>query len=68
LCRERESEELCSIHEGHEEHEGKLKTSLPPTMPRIQTTRTVKIALYGLRIYLIVLLALILVKFLRIFG
>ncbi len=37
-------------------------------MPRIQTTRTVKIALYVLRIYLIAMLALILVKFLRIFG
>ena len=37
-------------------------------MPRIQTTRTVKIALYALRVYLIVMLALILIKFLRIFG
>ena len=37
-------------------------------MPRIQTTRTVKIALYVLRIYLIAMLALILIKFLRIFG
>ena len=37
-------------------------------MPRIQTTRTVKIALYALRIYLIVMLGLILIKFLRIFG
>jgi hypothetical protein len=37
-------------------------------MPRIQTTRTVKIALYALRIYLILMLGLILVKFLRIFG
>jgi hypothetical protein len=37
-------------------------------MPRIQTTRTVKIALYVLRVYLIAMLALILVKFLRIFG
>jgi hypothetical protein len=37
-------------------------------MPRIQTTRTVTIALYALRIYLIVMLVLILVKFLRIFG
>ena len=37
-------------------------------MPRIQTTRTVKIALYVLSIYLIAMLALILVKFLRIFG
>ncbi len=37
-------------------------------MPRIQTTRTVKIALYVLRIYLVVMLVLILIKFLRIFG
>jgi hypothetical protein len=37
-------------------------------MPRIQTTRTVKIALYVLRVYLIAMLALILIKFLRIFG
>jgi hypothetical protein len=37
-------------------------------MPRIQTTRTVKIALYVLRVYLIVMLALILMKFLRGFG
>ena len=37
-------------------------------MPRIQTTRTVKFALYALRVYLVVMLALILVKFLRIFG
>jgi hypothetical protein len=37
-------------------------------MPRIQTTRTVKIALYVLRVYLIAMLVLILVKFLRIFG
>ena len=37
-------------------------------MPRIQTTRTVKIALLALRVYLIVMLALILVKFLKIFG
>ncbi len=36
-------------------------------MPRVQMTRTVKIALYFLRFYLIVLLALILVKFLRTF-
>ena len=33
------------------------------TMPRIQTTRTVTIALYALRIYLLVMLVLILVKF-----
>ncbi len=36
-------------------------------MPRVQMTRTVRIALYFLRFYLIVLLALILVKFLRTF-
>lgn len=34
-------------------------------MPRIQMTRPVKIVLYGLRIYLIVLLFLIAVKFVR---
>ncbi len=37
-------------------------------MPRIKTTRTVRIALLLLRVYLIVMLALILVKFLRVFG
>jgi hypothetical protein len=36
-------------------------------MPRIQMTRTVKVALYVLRFYLIGMLILILVKFLRIF-
>jgi hypothetical protein len=36
-------------------------------MPRIETTSGVKIALYLLRIYLIVMLLLIVVKFLRIF-
>jgi hypothetical protein len=36
-------------------------------MPRIQMTRTVKVALYLLRFYLIGMLILILVKFLRIF-
>ncbi len=36
-------------------------------MPRIKTTPTVKVALYGLRIYLLVLLALILLKFIRTF-
>jgi hypothetical protein len=36
-------------------------------MPRIRTTPLVKIALYGLRIYLIVLLGLILLKFIRTF-
>jgi hypothetical protein len=34
-------------------------------MPRIQTTRTVKVALIALRFYLFVMLALILLKFLR---
>jgi hypothetical protein len=37
-------------------------------MPRIQMTRTVKIALLVLRLYLIGMLILILVKFIRIFG
>jgi hypothetical protein len=37
-------------------------------MPRIQTTPTVKVALYSLRIYLIILLTLILIKFIRIFS
>ncbi|MGA2221482.1 MAG: hypothetical protein ABSH21_06855 [Verrucomicrobiia bacterium] len=36
-------------------------------MPRIQTTPMVKVALYSLRIYLIILLTLILIKFIRIF-
>ena len=34
-------------------------------MPRIQTTLTVRIALWGLRFYLIILLTLILIKFVR---
>ena len=37
-------------------------------MPRIKTTRSVTVALFVLRIYLIAMLALILMKFLRIFG
>lgn len=37
-------------------------------MPRIQTTRTVKIALWALRVYLLVMLVLILVKFVRVFD
>ncbi len=37
-------------------------------MPRIKTTRTVTIALFFLRVYLFAMLALILIKFLRIFG
>lgn len=36
-------------------------------MPRIQTTRTVRIALLVLRVYLLGMLLLILVKFVRIF-
>jgi hypothetical protein len=36
-------------------------------MPQIQMTRTAKIALYGLRIYLLVLLTLIGIKFVRTF-
>lgn len=35
-------------------------------MPRVKTTRTVRIALWALRIYLIVLLSLIGLKFLRV--
>jgi hypothetical protein len=37
-------------------------------MPRIHMTRTVKVALYFLRVYLIVLLGLILVKFVLLFS
>ncbi len=37
-------------------------------MPRIKTTRTVRVALFLLLAYLILMLALILVKFLRVFG
>lgn len=36
-------------------------------MPRIKTTRTVKVALFFLRVYLLVMLALILAKFLQVF-
>ncbi len=36
-------------------------------MPRVKTTKGVRIALFFLRIYLLVMLALILVKFLRVF-
>jgi hypothetical protein len=36
-------------------------------MPRIHMTRSVKIALYGLRIYLILLLGLIILKFVLLF-
>jgi uncharacterized protein YbcI len=37
-------------------------------MPRIHTTRTVKVALWALRIYLLVLLSLIGLKFVRVFS
>ena len=37
-------------------------------MPRIKTTRTVRVALWALRIYLLILLALIGLKFVRMFG
>ena len=37
-------------------------------MPRVKTTRTVRIALWALRIYLIVLLSLIGLKFVRVFS
>lgn len=37
-------------------------------MARIHMTRTVKMALFFLRVYLIGMLVLILIKFLRIFG
>lgn len=37
-------------------------------MPRIEMTRAVRIALLVLRVYLVGMLILILVKFLRIFG
>jgi len=37
-------------------------------MPRIQTTRTVRVALWALRIYLLVLLTLIGIKFARVFS
>lgn len=36
-------------------------------MPRVQMTRTVRVALVGLSVYLVVLLGLLLVRFLRIF-
>jgi hypothetical protein len=34
-------------------------------MPRVKTTRMVKIALYGLIVYLVIMLSLIAVKFVR---
>ena len=37
-------------------------------MPRIQMTRRVRITLTGLLVYVIVMLALILIKFLRVVG
>jgi hypothetical protein len=37
-------------------------------MPRIEMTKTVRIALFVLRVYLLGMLVLILVKFLRLFG
>jgi hypothetical protein len=36
-------------------------------MPRVETTRTVKVALFLLRFYLLAMLILIVVKFLRLF-
>jgi hypothetical protein len=35
-------------------------------MPRVEMTRMTKVALYGLRFYLIIMLGLILYKFIRI--
>jgi hypothetical protein len=37
-------------------------------MARIKTTRTVKVALWALRVYLLVLLTLIGIKFVRVFS
>ncbi len=37
-------------------------------MPRIHTTRTVRVALWALRIYLLILLSLIGLKFARMFS
>jgi hypothetical protein len=37
-------------------------------MPRIKTTRTVRFALWALRIYLLILLLLIGIKFVRVFS
>jgi hypothetical protein len=36
-------------------------------MPRIKMTRTVRVALWALRIYLLILLTLIAIKFIRVF-
>jgi hypothetical protein len=37
-------------------------------MPRIKTTKTVRFALWALRIYLLILLVLIGIKFIRVFA
>jgi hypothetical protein len=37
-------------------------------MPRVKTTRTVRFALWALRIYLLILLSLIALKFARVFS
>ncbi len=37
-------------------------------MPRIKTTRTVRVALWALRFYLLILLSLIGVKFVRLYS
>ncbi len=37
-------------------------------MPRVQMTRSVKFALYFLRVYLLILLTLIVLKFVRVFA
>ncbi|MBV8215908.1 MAG: hypothetical protein JOZ08_22045 [Verrucomicrobia bacterium] len=37
-------------------------------MPRIKMTRTVRFALWALRIYLLILLTLIAIKFIRVFS
>jgi hypothetical protein len=37
-------------------------------MPRIKTTRTVRVALWALRFYLLILLGLIALKFVRVFA
>ena len=36
-------------------------------MPRVQTTPMVRVALYFLRVYLIVLMVLLVIRFLRVF-
>ena len=37
-------------------------------MARVQMNRTTRLALYCLRVYLVALLALIIIRFLRVFG